>query len=296
MNRSLLAALLLLSLIWGGSYYFIKVLIQDFGPWTIVWFRSSLSLVVIMAIMLVTRQPFAWKQMPWLSLAIVAVVNMAIPWAIIGFSETRIPSNLASILNATTPLFTLLLGIFFFGTVSHRMQWVGMGSALAGVIILLSFQLGSGLQSDVIGTFGMIAASLFYGLGSQLSKRYLQSLSAYHSALGTLFFVMLSSGSIALTTEEIPLRLLALPQHAAALIGLGVFGSGVAYILFYWIVKKGGPEYATMVTYLLPVSSLVWGWSMLQESIRWNLLVGLTLILYGVYIAGRRKLHTEKSI
>ncbi|TJY41528.1 DMT family transporter [Cohnella pontilimi] len=296
MFRSPLAALLLLSLIWGGSYYFIKVLIQDFGPWTIVWFRSTVGLGVITVIMLFIRHPFAWKQMPWLPLAAVALVNMAIPWAIIGFSETRIASNLASILNATTPLCSLLLGILFFGTVSQRVQWVGMGTALTGVIVLLSFQLDSGLPSDMIGTLGMLAASIFYGLGSQLSKRFLQSLSAYQSALGTLFFAMLGSGIVALTTEEISIKQLTTPEHAASLIGLGAFGSGVAYILFYWIVSKGGAEYATMVTYLLPFSSLVWGWTMLNESIGWNLIVGLLLILSGIYIAGRRKLRTEKSL
>jgi drug/metabolite transporter (DMT)-like permease len=102
MQRSLFIALFLLSLIWGGSYYFIKVLIDDFGPWTVVFLRSALGLVVITAVMMIMRKPFQFRNMPWLSVSIMALVNTCIPWAIIGFSETRLTSSMASMLNATT--------------------------------------------------------------------------------------------------------------------------------------------------------------------------------------------------
>ncbi|MCM3781897.1 DMT family transporter [Neobacillus mesonae] len=129
MNRLPYVALLLLSMIWGSSYYFIKVLVEDFGAWTIVFLRSGLGLVVITAIMLATRRPLGFRTMPWIFMMIVAFTNTMIPWVIIGFSEIRISSSLASMLNATTPLFSLMLGIAFFGTRSNRMQWIGMGTA-----------------------------------------------------------------------------------------------------------------------------------------------------------------------
>ncbi|RUS43953.1 DMT family transporter [Cohnella sp. AR92] len=285
MNRALLPALLLLSLIWGGSYYFIKVLVHDFGPWTIVFLRSALGLAAIALIMGLTRQPLPWRRMPWLYLGTTALVNMAIPWAIIGYCETRIMSSLASILNATTPLFSLLLGILFFGGKSRRPQAIGLTAAMAGVVVLLGYQGGSSF--DALGTIGMLIASLFYGLGSQLTRRWLSPLTAYQSAFGTLFFAMLGSGGAAFATESLSLSPLTVPANAAALAGLGIGGSGIAYILFYWIVKRGGPVYATMVTYLIPVSSLAWGSLLLQEEIRWNMILGLGLILGGVYMAGR---------
>jgi drug/metabolite transporter (DMT)-like permease len=288
MNRSPFFALLLLSLIWGGSYYFIKVLVEDFGPWTIVFLRSALGLVVIATIMLVTRQPLGLRKMPWLSMAIVALINTTIPWAIIGFSETRISSSLASILNATTPLCSLLLGIAFFRTVSNRLQLMGMVAAGIGVVVLIGLEPDWSASIQVLGIVGMITASMFYGLGSQLSRRFLHQLSAYQATFGTLLFSMLGSGSVALSTEKISLSQLAVPEHAAVLIGLGFFGSGVAYILFYWIVKRRGPEFATMVTYLLPMSSIIWGGALLHESIHWNMVAGLVLILCGVYVASRK--------
>ncbi|MGD8189704.1 DMT family transporter [Brevibacillus ginsengisoli] len=289
MSRSLFLVLLLLSLIWAGSYSFIKVLVQDFGPWTIVFLRSALGLVVITTVMIVMKKPFQFKNMPWISVGIMALINTCIPWAIIGFCEMRLDSSMASILNATTPLWSLILGVTFWGAVTHRLQWIGMVTAIIGLVVLLSRNLTSMDSFDSLGFIGMIAASFFYGLGSQLSKRLLNTLSTYQVTFGTLFFSMLGSGSIAFSMETIPYSQLIVPLNMSVLVGLGIFGSGFAYMLFYWIVQKGGPTIATMVTYLLPVFSFVWGYTLLGEKLHWSMIVGLVLILTGVFLAGRKK-------
>ncbi|MGE5701783.1 MAG: DMT family transporter [Clostridia bacterium] len=289
MSRSLFVVLFVLSLIWAGSYYFIKVLLQDFGPWTIVFLRSALGLAVITTVMIVRKKSFGFKNMPWVSMAIMAFINTCIPWAIIGFSEMRLDSSMASVLNATTPLWSLMLGVVFWRAVTHRLQWIGMGTAIIGLVVLLSQNLTSMNSVDRLGFIGMIVASFFYGLGSQLSKRLLDILSTYQVTFGTLLFSMLGSGSIAFSLETIPYSQLIVPSNMAVLAGLGIFGSGFAYILFYWIVQKGGPAIATMVTYILPVFSLVWGYTLLDESIHWSMIVGLALILTGVFLAGRKK-------
>jgi len=281
--------MMLLSMIWGGSYYFIKVLLGDFGPWTIVFLRCALGVAVITAYMVATRKPFRFKAMPWGAVAVMALVNTCIPWAIIGFSETRIASGMASVLNATTPFWSILTGMAFFGAVSHRFQWIGMGSALAGLVVLLGLDSSALASGDAWGYVGMIAASYFYGLGSQLSNRLLRTLSTYQVTFGTLFFSMIGSGVMAFSFEKIPYSRLIEPTNLSVLAGLGILGSGVAYLLFYWIVSKGGPARATMVTYLLPAFSLVWGFALLEEAIRWSMAAGLALILAGVFLAGRKK-------
>ncbi|CAM4514510.1 drug/metabolite transporter (DMT)-like permease [Paenibacillus endophyticus] len=285
MHRSLFLVLLLLSLIWGGSYYFIKVLIQDFGPWTVVFLRSVLGLAVITLVMVVMRKPFQFKNTPWVSVCVMALVNTCIPWAIIGFSEMRLTSSMASILNATTPLWSLVVGVLFFGTVSFRMQWIGISAAIIGLIVLLGLNPASIISVDAHGFIAMIIASLFYGLGSHFSKRLLKVISTYQATFGTLLFSMLGSGGFALSFETISYSKIAVPQNMTVLIGLGIFGSGVAYILFYWIVQNGGPVFATMVTYLLPLFSLVWGALMLNEHIGWSMIAGLAFILVGVFLA-----------
>nr|WP_241254421.1 DMT family transporter [Brevibacillus sp. SYP-B805] len=277
----------LLSLIWGGSFFFIKVLLGDFGPWTIAFLRSSFGLAAIVIIMLVMRKPFELKKIPWVPMAAVALVNTAIPWAFIGFSETRITSSMASVLNATTPLWTMIVGMLFFRTVTNRMQWLGMGIAFMGLIVLLGVNPVSIISVDLSGFIGMLAATFCYAVGSQLSKHLLKGLSMYQITFGTLLCCMVGSGVAACAMEPLSLAPLVSPVNIAMLIGLGVFGSGVAYILFYFLIQKGSPEFATMVTYLVPATAICWGYLLLHETIGWKLLAGLALILGGVYLAGK---------
>jgi drug/metabolite transporter (DMT)-like permease len=295
LSRLLFAALILLSLIWGGSFFFIKQLLQDFGPWTIAFLRSSFGLVTIGMIMLVLRKPFEFRKIPWIPMAVMALVNTAIPWAIIGFSETRLTSGMASILNATTPLWTIVVGTLFFKTVTNRMQWIGMGIALIGLIVLLGINPVSIISVDLLGFICMMTATLSYAVGSQLSKR-LKGLSIYQITFGTLLCAMLGSGSVSFSVERISLPHLASAANITTLIGLGVFGSGIAYILFYFMVQKGSPEFATMVTYLVPASAIIWESTLLDEQVHWSMLMGLAFILGGVFLATSKKRSQHAAV
>lgn len=294
MSRSVFPALLLLSLVWSGSYSFIKVLLEDFGPWTVVCLRSSLGLLVIAAAMLAMRKPFGFGKTPWLPVAAMALVNTCIPWAIIGYSETRLDSGIASVLNATTPIWSLALGAAFWGAKTRRSQWLGTGLALVGLAALFGLDADSVHAIDALGFAGMLVASLFYGAGSQMSKRLLATLTTYQTAFFTLLFSALGSGVMTLATENVQVSRLAEPTNLSVLAGLGVFGSGFAYLLFYWIVHKGGPAIATTVTYLIPVFSLVWGYAMLGENVRWSMIAGLALILAGVFHSGRPSANKKR--
>lgn len=288
MARSLYFALVLLSLIWGGSFLFIKLLLEDFGPWTIAFLRSAFGLITIVIIMLIKREPFAWKSIPWMSMTIVALVNTAIPWGLIPFSETRLSSGMASVLNATTPLWTIIVGVLFFRAVTNRLQWLGMGLAFIGLLILLGVNTHSIISIDVLGFVCMIAATWCYAVGAQLSKHLLSGLSLYQITFGTLFCTTIASGGAAFSLEEFSFIPLASLTNLVSLVGLGVFGSGIAYILFYFMVQKGSAEFATTVTYLVPASAIIWGFTLLDEPLHWNLLVGLVIILAGVFLTSRR--------
>jgi drug/metabolite transporter (DMT)-like permease len=260
--RLVYAALILLSLIWGGSFYFIKMLLHDFGPWSIAFLRSGSGLVVVVIIMLVLRKPFGFRTFPWLPMA--------------------------SILNATTPAWTIVVGILFFRSVSNRNQWLGLGMATIGLIVLVGITPGSVMSVNMLGFVCLLCASFCYGVGSQLSKRLLGGYSMYQITFGTLLTCMTVSGTMAFSTESVPLSHLASASVFPMVIGLGVFGSGFAYILFYYMIQKGSAEFATMVTYLVPCTALIWGYTLLNEKISWNLLVGLLIILAGVFLASRK--------
>ncbi|WP_276357951.1 DMT family transporter [Cohnella caldifontis] len=294
MARSVFPALLLLSLIWGGSYSFIKILLEDFGPWTVVFLRTFLGTAVVAIGMLAMREKFPIRNIPWLSVMGMALVNTCLPWALIGFSETRLSSSMASVLNATTPLWSLAAGVLIFGASAYRKQWIGMGAAMVGLLVLVGLNRESVISVDVVGFAGMMAASLFYGIGAQWSKRLLSVLSTTQATFCTLFFSMIGSGVMAFSTEHVPFERLVVPQNMVVMAGLGLIGSGIAYLLFYRIVQKGGPVYATMVTYLLPACSLVWGATLMHETIPIRTVAGLALILAGVYWANRT--HRPRSL
>jgi drug/metabolite transporter (DMT)-like permease len=286
--------LLLLSLIWGGSYSFIKLLLEDFGPWTVVFMRTLLGTAVVAIGMLAARERIPFRGVPWLSVIGMALVNTCLPWALIGYSETRLTSSMASVLNATTPLWSLAAGVCLFGAAASRKQWVGIGAAMVGLLVLTGIHRDSLISVDGIGFAGMMAASLFYGIGAQWSKRLLSALSASQTTFFTLFFSMLGSGIMAFTTETVPYERILVPQNLIVMAALGLVGSGLAYLLFYRIVQKGGPVYATMVTYLLPACSLVWGAVLMHEEIPVRTYAGLALILAGVYWANRTGTRTTR--
>jgi len=288
-SRKLAFALGALSLIWGGSFFFIKILLHDgFGPWSIAFLRSSFGLVGLAVIMLAIRQPFHFTRIPWVRMIVMALINTAIPWAFIGFSETRIASSMASALNTMTPIWTLIIGVIFFKLASSRLQWIGMTVSTVGLIVLLDINPVSIVSIDLIGFLCMMTATLCYGFGTQLSKKLTETLTMYQTAFGTLLVSSIGSGIAALTTESIPVDRLIAPASLGALLGLGVLGSGVAYILFYYLVQKGSAQIASMVTYLVPVTAIIWGFTLLDEEIHWSLLAGLVLILTGVYLASKK--------
>lgn len=288
MSRSLFLVLTLLSLIWGGSFFFFKILLHDFGPWTIAFLRSALGLITIVLVMALLKKPIGFRQIAWFPMARMALINTAIPWALIGFSETRVTSTMASVLNATTPLWTVLIGILFFKAASSRMQWMGMFIAFVGIILLLDVNPVSFVSVDALGFLCMMAATCCYAIGGQLSKRLPGDLSMFQVTFGTLLSSMLGSGVIAFASESASFSSFSSPDILAALAGIGVLGSGVAYILFYYLVQKGGPEIASLVTYLIPVTAFVWGYVFLNEEITWNLLAGMVLIVGGVFLTGKK--------
>lgn len=287
MPRLVYAALIALSLIWGGSFYFIKMLLEDFGPWTIAFLRSTCGLIAVVIIMVMLRKPFAFRTILWVPMAAVALISTAIPWVLIGMSETRLTSSMASILTATTPVWTIVVGILFFRNRSCRNQWIGIGIASLGLLVLLDIQPGVMMAIDMFGFVCMLSAACCYGLGSQLSKRLLSGFSMYQITFGTLLTSMIGSGIAAFTTESVSVIHIIAPSNIAMIIGLGVFGSGFGYILFYYMVQKGSPEFAQMVTYLVPCTALMWGYTLLEEAIKWTMLEGLAIILAGVFLASR---------
>ncbi|QPQ30700.1 DMT family transporter [Lysinibacillus sp. JNUCC 51] len=288
MSRKLYLALIMLSLIWGGSFYFFKVLVADFNPLVVAFLRSTFGVITLIVLIPFFRKSFKGK-IPYIPLIAVGILNTVIPWTLICFSEQKMTSNLASVLNATQPLWTMVLGIVFFGIRSNRNQLIGLFIGFIGILILSDIHLSNVFSVNSLNFFAMLTATFCYGLATHITKRYLKEISMFQISLGTLLVGSICSGFIVLLLED-PIHILTTISwhHIGALIGIGVFGSGIAYLLYFYLIQKGSPDFASISTYLVPVSAIFWGYILLNEVISWKLIIGLIFILMGVYITNRK--------
>lgn len=294
MNK-LYSALIILSFIWGTSFLFMKILLEQLSPAAVVFGRSMFGTLTLMAIVFFKKEKVVKKAMPWGKLFMVGLINNALPWLFICISETKISSGLASIINATTPLWTLIIGFLFFSTIITKSQWFGITIGFIGIVILSDIR-SSSFTGNTVGIILMICATACYGVGAQLTKRYLHELSIMQISLFTLATSTIFSFILTLIIDPSSILNMMTLTNFFSFIGIGVFGSGVAYLLYYYLVKEGSPEFASVVTYLVPVTAIIWGAVVLQESVHFSLLIGLTVILIGVYLTSNRQKRKNKQI
>ncbi|RWZ58105.1 DMT family transporter [Halobacillus fulvus] len=282
-------ALISLSLIWGLSFVFIKYLVTPAGVWGTVFLRCAAGALILL--------PFVWKQrrlmkgtLPYRPLLIVGLFNAGLPWGLIALSETQITSNTAAVLNALTPIGTALIGFFFFSIVLFKRQWIGIVLGFAGVLVILDFQVTRLLTDDLIGIGTMVLATICYGFASQYTKKHLQQTGIVLIAMFSLVVGALTGlVGMLVTATPISASIWTDPSSLVAIVGLGCLGSGVAHLLFYYMVKEGSAEFATSVTYLIPLTAMFWGSVLLEEPVTGHLIIGLTLIFVGVYLATRKQ-------
>jgi drug/metabolite transporter (DMT)-like permease len=280
--------LLLLSLIWGFSFLFIKILLSYFTPITIVFLRSLLGTMVILVIMIIKGKKIIPDRESYWILITIGIFNSVLPWTLIIYSETLISSSMASVLNATTPIWTIFVGLVFFKSRILLIQWLGILIGFFGILILMGININHLAIDNLYGFMGMILASFFYGLAAQLSRRFFKNITVYQISLFTLLSSTIISSFFLYTNEEIIITQLFEPVVLIPLIGLGIFSSGIAYILYYYLIQKGSAEFASLVSYLVPITAMFWGVTIMGEEISFRMIIGLILILLGVFVSGQK--------
>ncbi|MEH7122274.1 DMT family transporter [Bacillus sp. JJ1532] len=289
----LYSALAILSIIWGTSFLFVKLLLEDLGPAGVVFGRCLFGFLILAIFTLVKREKIQYKELPLTKLFLVGLLNNALPWLLISMGQTKISSSLASVINATTPIWTLLIGSLFFSTVLRKKQWIGIILGFIGIFIISDLKSGDFLSGHFSGILFLLGATICYGAGTQLTKKNLGQVSTLHISLFTLFFAALISFFVMLVSS--PESIVAFTEwHVIfSMLGLGSLGSGVAYLIYYYLIKNGGPEFASLVTYLVPGSAILWGAFILGESIHYSMIVGLLIIFLGVYITSTKEKQKE---
>ncbi len=281
MRRGDLVDLLLLALIWGASFLFIKVGLRDFSVWDVVGIRLLLGAVTLVLIVVVGRYSLAGWRRALPVLVIIGATGSAIPFLLITDGEVHISSSLAAILNATTPFFAAPISHLWLGSQDRLTpsKLLGIVIGFLGVAVLLGIGTSSLAGASLLGGGAVLLASLSYALNLVIVRARLQGVPPLLPPLGQSVFAGLMVAPFALTS---------LPQHGVhllpvlSLVGLGVLGTGIAYLFYFRLIRNVGPTRTSMVTYLLPCTALIYGVVLLNEPATANIVAGLALVLVGI--------------
>ncbi|MFF3615881.1 DMT family transporter [Streptomyces sp. NPDC002580] len=270
-----------LSLIWGFSFLLIKVGTEGYAPFQVTFGRLLFGTAVLAAAMAVKRERLPRGARTWGHLAVAAFLLNALPFSLFAYSELTIPSTLAGICNATSPLWGMALSLVALSEDRPtRVRVAGLGLGFLGVLTVLGVWQGfHGL--DATGTVMALLASLSYPVGWIYIRRTLAGTGGSHLSM-TGAQLLLATAQLALVTPLFT----TLPSHFAvvpllAIVALGALGTGLAMLIQYGIVAEVGPTTAQMVTYFIPVIATAAGVAILGESLAWSTPVGAVIVLAG---------------
>lgn len=270
-----------LSLIWGFSFLLIKVGTHGYAPFQVTFGRLLFGTVVLAAAMAVKRERLPRGARTWAHLAVAAFLLNALPFSLFAYAELTIPSTLAGICNATSPLWGMALSLVALSEDRPtRVRVAGLGLGFLGVLTVLGAWQGfSGL--DARGTAMALLASLSYAIGWIYVRRTLAGAGASHLSLtgAQLLLATLQLAAITPLFTSAPTHFPLAPLLAIA--ALGALGTGLAVLLQYGLVAEVGPTTAQMVTYFIPVIATAAGVAILGESLTWSTPVGAVIVLAG---------------
>jgi drug/metabolite transporter (DMT)-like permease len=287
---------ILLGVVWGSSFLWIKIALNEIGPVMVVALRMLFGVLTLLPVILIVRPAFPTRARDWVVLAVLGVTNTALPFVLISWAEKSIDSSVASVLNATVPLFTLIFAHLFLD--DDRMnpaRVLGLVSGFAGVVLLMSRDLNiGGVTSGLIGQAAMLLAAAAYGASAVFARRTTKKIAWLVQSAVPLVFGDALLWAL-LPTLEGSFKLPTLGITWIAVLWLGVLGAGVAYLLYFSLLHSVGPTRTMMVTYLFPLLGLVLGAIFLDEILDLRLVGGAILIVGGIVIVNWVR-HPEKQL
>jgi drug/metabolite transporter (DMT)-like permease len=277
----------LLSLIWGSSFILIKKGLVSFSPVQVVSLRLAITAIAFLPVFLmqIRRIP---KKKYW-PLLFIGFLGSYFPFFLYAVGQTEISSSIAGILNSLTPLFTLVIGIAFFRDPLRINKLIGVVLGLLGAGMLLVFSLNAGGQGNPLFGLFILAATICYGFAAHIVQQYLSDLNPLLISAGSFVLVGLPA-LFAVFMTDVP-GVMAEDSHAWISLGyislLAFFGTIIGTIMFFRLIHQAGAVFSSYVAYLMPVVAVFWGF-LDAEHLGWNHLLGMILILYGIYIGRNR--------
>ena len=267
-----------LSVLWGGSFFFNGVVLRELPPLTVVLLRVALAAIILLPLLWLYRIRFPKGFSGWAPFVAIGLFNNVLPFSLIVAGQTYIPSGLASILNATTPLFTVVVMAVAGEEKLHARRIAGVVAGLIGVVVLH----GGGFEGfgggQGIGVLLCLAGAFSYGLAALVARRLLSN----SPPLGTATFQLLASTAMMVVVAGLVERPWQLPMPSAstwsAVIGLAALSTALAYIVFFQILRRSGATNVMLVTLLIPVTTILLGYLVLGEQISLREIFGALVI------------------
>jgi drug/metabolite transporter (DMT)-like permease len=287
--------LVLLSILWGGSFFFSKLALAELAPFTVVLGRVAIATLALYLVVRATGQRMPRSPKIWGQFLVMGVLNNLIPFSLIFWGQTHIGSGLASILNATTPLWTVLLAHVL--TKDERLttsKIVGVLVGLAGAAVVIGLDALRGVGSNVLAQFAILGATLSYAFAGIWGKRF-KGISPLVTAAGQVTCTTVLMVPIVLLVDR-PWTLPGVSlQTLGALAGLGLLSTALAYVLYFSLLARAGATNALLVTLLIPVSVLLLAAAVLGETLDLRHLLGMALIGLGLLVMDGRLLAYLKT-
>jgi len=283
------ALLILLSMIWGGSFMFTGIAVKELPALLIVLARLGLAALVLIPVHLMVQGPLPRDAKTWFAAGGMSVLNNVFPFIAIAWGQHYIGSGLASVINATTPIFTALLMAMFALEALTTRKVLALALGFIGVIVLK----GGGftdLGAQSIGILAVVFASFCYGLSAVWSKQKLAGIAPMTIATCqlTVSGIILTALSFGFSDPTLYAKI-SLPTWGA-LIALAVLSSAIAYLIFFRIIATAGASFVTLVTMLVPLSAIVLGMVVLGESLSVHEALGAAIIISALVIIDGRLL------
>ena len=278
-----------MALAWVSSFLWIKIAVAEIGPFTLIALRLLFGVIGLLVVMRLQKQAFPRNSRLIPAYLFMGTFNTGLPFILIAWGETRIDSGLASILNGTMPLFTIIIAHFWLHDEKITLpRALGLLLGFMGVVVLVSRDFGpEGIHGNLWGQLAGLAAAISYATGITFSRKYLRG---QPPVVQATMVVLVADALVWLATPifERPLRLPTLPITWLAVAWLGLLGSCLAYLLYFYLLNAWGATRASLVIYVLPIIGLLLGIIFLDEVLDWRLAAGSLLVVAGITVVSLR--------
>jgi len=281
MRKSWLPAYIALGVVWGCSFIFIKLGLEFLTPFGVAFVRCALGAITLLIVVKIKKIKLPSDKSTWRKLWILAMLLNVIPGILFAYAEVYVTSVLAGIINATTPLATLIVMLIAFREERLKIeQIIGIIIGAIGVMVVLGIWQGVG-ENQLTGVIALLIAVTCYGISFPYTVRNIIPLGLKPEAAATTQLVMAAITLLPFYLYDGISQDYYRPATLFAMLALGILGSGVAYIWNFSIIAAAGSSIASSVTYLTPVVAIIVGWVFLGEALSWYEPVGALLVIIG---------------